>query len=256
MITPGSHLLASAIDRFWISTLLRDANHVLCLDQREWEALAEVAGSTSNFDLLPNGVPEPVAVARRSEPGTAEVPEVLFLARLHQRKRPDLFAEAALSMLRRGVKAKFCIVGPPGGAESSVDEVINRARAEGFGPDSLVREPGLPPENVNLRMSRASVYVLPAEREPFGLTVTEALALGIPVVIRDDGGLASFVRRHRCGMCVSGDVASVADAVIHLLSNPELAADMGRRGAAAVNAELSIDAISERLETIYKASSK
>jgi glycosyltransferase involved in cell wall biosynthesis len=159
-------------------------------------------------------------------------------------------------MLRRGVKAKFCIVGPPGGAESSVDEVINRARAEGFGPDSLVREPGLPPENVNLRMSRASVYVLPAEREPFGLTVTEALALGIPVVIRDDGGLASFVRRHRCGMCVSGDVASVADAVIHLLSNPELAADMGRRGAAAVNAELSIDAISERLETIYKASSK
>lgn len=252
MIRAKSHRLAPFIDRFWTVKLLRDAAEILCLDEREHGDLIEIVGPDCKYELLPNGVPPvPDAESVRGD-GLVDVPEVLFLSRLHRRKHPEVFAEAALNLLRRGVRARFAIVGTSQGAESAVDRVIEVARREGFGAAQLVREPALAPELVNDRLNRAAVYVLPAEREPFGLTVAEALAVGTPVVIRDDGGLVDFVERHNCGLCVSGTPDSIADAVRHLLDNPRLAREMGRRGAAAVRTELSSDSVADRLEKVYR----
>lgn len=252
MIRARSHRLAPVIDRVWTNKLLRDAAEILCLDEREHADLIEIVGPDCNYELLPNGVPPASDYAAARNGRNDDIPEVLFLSRLHKRKHPEVFAEAALDMLRSGMKARFAIVGINQGAETAVDRVIDVAREEGFGENLLVREPGLPPEDVNERLSRASVYVLPAEREPFGLTVAEALSVGTPVVIRDDGGLANFVRRHNCGLCVSGTAESIHEAVSYLLANPTEAEEMGQRGAAAVKAELSSDSVAARLESIYQ----
>lgn len=252
MIRARSHRLAPLIDRVWTNKLLRDAAEILCLDEREHADLIEIVGPDCNYELLPNGVPPASDYAAARHARNGQVPEVLFLSRLHKRKHPEVFAEAALSMLRGGVRARFSIVGINQGAEVAVDRVIDTARQEGFGAHLLAREPGLAPERVNERLGRAAVYVLPAEREPFGLTVAEALAVGTPVVIRDDGGLADFVRRHRCGLCVSGSAESISKAVDYLLSNPREAEAMGQRGAAAVKAELSSASVAARLESIYE----
>jgi glycosyltransferase involved in cell wall biosynthesis len=254
MIQARAHILAPIIDRLWLTGLLQNARHIFCLNERERDDLMQVVGNAATFSVLANGIPRPALVGAAQQPPTG-TPEVLFLSRVNPRKRPELFAEAAVQLLRRGVDARFSIVGPPNGGEAAVDAIIATAREEGFGPDRLVREGGLALDQVNERMSRASIYVLPALREPFGLTIAEALALAIPVVISDDGGLADFVTRNRCGRSVPGDAASVAAAIEGLLADRDEAAAMGRRGAEAVEAEFGVEQITDRLEQVYREAS-
>jgi glycosyltransferase involved in cell wall biosynthesis len=249
MIVPRSHPLAPPIDRLWTVRLLRSAAMVLHLNAAERRDLCAVGGSELRLRQLLNGVPTPAATA--SGQRSAALPEVLFFARLHERKRPEVFAEAALSLLRSGMRAQFTIVGPPEGAEVGVDAVIAQARTEGYGEVFIRREPAVAPDLASERMAGASVYVLPAVREPFGLTVIEALMLGIPVIICADGGLAEFVTAHGCGLVVDGSPQSFARAISDLLSDPSRARIMGQRGRSAAQSAFSIASVGRELEQIY-----
>ncbi len=50
-------------------------------------------------------------------------------------------------------------------------------------------------------MRQASVLVLPAEREPFGLVLVEAMSLGVPVVCTDTCGIARVHSGRRSRPC-------------------------------------------------------
>jgi glycosyltransferase involved in cell wall biosynthesis len=250
MIAPRGHPLARLIDRLWTVKLLRSAATLFHLNGVEAQDLCTVGGAGLPLRELRNGVPTPTAPI--SGHASETPPEVLFLARLHERKRPEVFAEAALSLLRSGVDAQFAVVGPPAGAESGVDAIITQARSEGFGEDRIRREPAVEPDRAGERMSRASVYVLPSVREPFPMTVLEAMMLGIPVVIRPDNGLAKFVDTHRCGAVVDGGPESFAQAIFDLLSDPAATRAMGARARSAAQSEFGIASVGKQLELAYR----
>ena len=250
MVAPHGNPLARLIDRLWTIRLLHAASTVFHLNSTERQELCTVAGADLSLRGLRNGVPTPPAVLDTHGSGTP--PEVLFLARLHERKRPEVFAEAALSLLKSGVRARFAIVGPPAGAEAGVDAIIGRARAEGYGEECIRREPAVEPDLAGERMSRAAVYVLPSVREPFPMTVLEAMMLGIPVVIRPDNGLAGFVDTHRCGAVVDGGPESFAQAISGLLADPAAAGAMGERARSAAQAEFGIASVGKQLELAYR----
>jgi glycosyltransferase involved in cell wall biosynthesis len=250
MVAPHGNPLARLIDRVWTIKLLHAAATVFHLNSVERQELCTVAGAGLTLRELRNGVPTPPTAIDIQGRGT--LPEVLFLARLHERKRPEVFAEAALSLLRSGVEARFAIVGPPAGAEAGVDEIITQARSEGFDEDRIRREPAVEPDLAGERMSRAAVYVLPSVREPFPMTVLEAMMLGIPVVIRPDNGLAEFVDTHRCGAVVDGGPESFAQAISDLLSDPAVARAMGGRARSAAQSEFGIASVGKQLELAYR----
>jgi glycosyltransferase involved in cell wall biosynthesis len=253
MVTPRRDPLAVAVDARWTVEILRAAQTVFYLNDDERDDLVSVAGERLRLRRLDNGVPVPPKVdsTSRSTP-----PEVLFLARLHPRKRPEVFANAALIALRRGVDAQFALVGPEEGSEAAVDSVIDQARREGFDASRLRREPAVGPDAVDDRMRRASVYVLPAVREPFGMTVVEALAVGVPVVIRGDGGLADFVTRHRCGAVVDGDASAFADAIVDLLADPHRLRTYGDDGRMAVRQTYGMHAVARELGDAYRCAAE
>ena len=254
MITPGSHPLAGPVDWVWTTRLLQQAGCVFYLNERERDDLRRVGGDGLRLEHLQNGVVAvDASVARCGLTRSHDVPEVLCMARLHKRKGAHIFAEAARTLLRAGIRARFCVVGPKEGGEVAVDAVIERARRDGVTEDQLRREPAVAPEQVLARMSKASIYALPAAREPFGMTIVEALSLAIPVVISADGGLAPFVERHGCGVVTKATPEHFASAILRLLSNPVQANAMGQRGRAAVNSELSIEQVGRRLERIYSS---
>src|SRR6185312_11172960 len=117
--------------------------------------------------------------------------EVLYLARLHERKRPALFVETARDILSEGIDARFTLIGPDGGEGAKVREAITRGREF---ETSINWEGSLPPEKTADRMAHASIYVLPSVDEPFSMSVLEAMAIGLPVVITESCGLADTVR--------------------------------------------------------------
>jgi glycosyltransferase involved in cell wall biosynthesis len=62
-------------------------------------------------------------------------------------------------------------------------------------------------------LSGSDLMVQPARYEPFGLTVSEALALGTPVVASDEVGAAEDVSRECCPVVPSGDIDALEAAV-------------------------------------------
>lgn len=72
------------------------------------------------------------------------------------------------------------------------------------------------------RMATASggVFVNPALTEPFGLTLLEAAATGLPLVATNDGGPADIIKNCQNGVLINPtDYAAMGEAIYHALSD-------------------------------------
>ena len=74
----------------------------------------------------------------------------------------------------------------------------------------------------------AAAYCTPSSYEGFGLTPLEAMACGVPVIVTNETSLPEVVGD--TGLIVQGDVGSIAAALRQVLTNPDLAADLRRKG--------------------------
>jgi trehalose synthase len=89
-------------------------------------------------------------------------------------------------------------------------------------------DPGENAAIVNALQRRATVVVQKSLAEGFGLTVAEAMWKGKPVVASAIGGIQEQIVDGESGVLVaSHDLEEFGDAVVHLLSDPGMAAGMG-----------------------------
>lgn len=78
------------------------------------------------------------------------------------------------------------------------------------------------PELYRLVAERRGVFVNPALTEPFGLTLIEAAASGVPLVATHDGGPQDIIGNCRNGILVDPlDTGAIAAAIRSLLEDPE-----------------------------------
>lgn len=98
-------------------------------------------------------------------------------------------------------------------------------------------------------MRHLSVLVAPSHQEPFGTVLSEAMAVGVPVVATRVGGLAEVVDDGRTGILVEpGDPEALAAAVVRVLDER---AAMGERAREAAR-RFGADAYCERVEALLR----
>lgn len=244
MIDRSSRTLAAPLDLALTRPALRNANRVLYLTKTEQRELEQFARCDLSVTRLRNGVPDygRLAMTPRSE---GALPEVLYLARLHPRKRPDVFARVAKRLLDQGVRAKFTLVGPVGEAAAAVRAVIATSSNE------ITYEGPVAPDAAPARLARSSVYVLPSIDEPYPMSVLEAMSVGRPVIVTSSCGLADDIKRTECGLVVDESETALERAILHYLENPSAAEAAGRAGREAAEKYFSIKTIGDELEQIY-----
>ncbi|TFB77214.1 glycosyltransferase [Cryobacterium flavum] len=240
MIDVSDRMLAKPVD-YYVRRVLRASSRVLCLTPAEISALEQIAGSAENMQLITNGVP-PADFAP-----VPERQEVLFLARLHKRKRPVEFVAMAARLLDRGADARFALVGPDEGEGQAVREAI---AASGH-PESIVWEGPLAFGQTLERMAKCSVYVLPSVGEIIPMSVLEAMSIGRPVVITESNGLADMIRSTGSGIVVQTTLDSLAAGVETLLRSPGEAHRMATNGFSTVDQNFSIAAVASVLDEAY-----
>jgi glycosyltransferase involved in cell wall biosynthesis len=98
---------------------------------------------------------------------------------------------------------------------------------------------------------RAEMFVLSSYSENFGNVVAEAMAMGCPVVVTPEVGLARFVAEARAGIVTDGDPMSLSAAVQKLHGDALLRMEMGSAGRRAVEKSLSWGGIALQLEAAY-----
>jgi glycosyltransferase involved in cell wall biosynthesis len=135
---------------------------------------------------------ERVNALRRAWQVTPDERIVLLAGRLTPRKGQKTLIEAARQLMESGLRdTKFILAGDEqgrGGYVKEIDSAIKRAGLAG-----IVRRSGHCAD-MPAAMIAAAVAVVPSlEPEPFGRVAAEALAMGTPALVSDQGGLSEIV---------------------------------------------------------------
>jgi sucrose-phosphate synthase len=108
------------------------------------------------------------------------------------------------------------------------------------------------PDIYRLAALSGGVFINPALTEPFGLTLLEAAASGLPIVATEDGGPRDIVRNCRNGILIDPlDSDTIVTALLTLLENTEERQQFADNGLRGVQQHYSWDAHTmSYLETI------
>jgi len=108
-------------------------------------------------------------------------------------------------------------------------------------------------EDAHALMAGADVYLQPSIEEGFGLAVIEAMALNVPVVVSDVGGMKGTVEHGVTGIRVPPrDPDALAHSIRELVSCPARAAQLAQAARATVHARYSIQQIVNEYDAWYR----
>jgi len=191
-----------------------------------------------------NGVPR-----RPDRPSLREPPIASFTGRLYHKKGLDVLLDAMRIVQRRLPEARLLVAGD-GPQRSSIAGQIARLGLE----ESVVLLGYIPREELETELAAAWVQAVPSRwEEPFGLVAAEAMMRGTAVVASRTGGLAELVEEGKTGFTAApGDSASLAKALIRVLSDRQLAERLGREGRARALEQLTEDRAVERFLCVYE----
>jgi len=244
MIVPDARLRARLFDAVAVRRVLSGSGAVLAYSGVDDDQISAVARGDLRLFHLHNGVTPAPPRAR----GFKEFRDVVFMARLHPRKRVMDFVHAARNLIADGATYRFSIVGPDEGDLPKLQQFV---AANGLG-QTIRYEGPLAPGQVRARLSEADLYVLPSWNEPFPVTVLDALAVGTPTIITDSCGIADLLEPAGAARVTDGSVASLTAAIRDLASDPDLRAAASRAGVSYVNDQLAISSVVDELISVYE----
>jgi len=216
-------------------TLARVTSRVVGCDIAISQFVADSIGSPC--EVIPNGVPD-----RPQAP--LEAPTVVMLQRLDSEKASDVGIRAfALSGLAR--EGWRLVVAGQGALRPSLLQLVDRLDMAGH-----VELVGHVAETDRL-LAGASVLLAPAPLEPFGLSVVEAMAHGLPVVAA--GGGAHLETVGAAGLLFPpGDAGAAAQALARLGADPDLRRSVGTALRRRQHDEFTLSLHVDRLERLYR----
>lgn len=175
---------------------------------------------------------------------------ITFLGRLTAKKRLDLVLEAFASVAKRHEDVHLVIAGPN---ESDREQRL-RAQARELGLEGRFTFTGLIQDQQKVALLRASsVFVLPSEAENFAVSVVEAMAAEVPVVVTKGVAIHEDVARANAGFVVCRTSSAVAGAIIELVEDVSLSRRFGENGGRLVRAKYAWPRVAQQLEMLYRS---
>lgn len=183
-----------------------------------------------------------------------DIPVVGIVARVMVWKGQLDLVEAFARVKEAVPEAVLAIVGKEGkttgGAGSSYSEQIRRRITE-LGIEDSVCWAGWIDDMPGV-FADMDVVCVPSWEEPFGLVVTEAMAMRKPVVGYRSGALPEIIDEGMEGLLVTPkDYDALAGAIVNLLCDPERREATGRRGRERVLRQFTPERQAEEVAGIY-----
>ena len=177
----------------------------------------------------------------------ADIPVIVFLARLHPKKGLELLFEAL----------------------AALENQPFRLLIAGDGEAHYRRELQLMIEKLNLQdhcqfigyvdgqdkdvlLQGADLFALTSYSENFGIAVLEALASGTAVLISQGVALSQSVGNHQLGFVTPQSVQAIQSALKVALAAPEMTADMGLKARIYVEQSHQWPAVAAQLAATYR----
>ena len=220
-------------------------------------AVAVIATGAREADriqtLFPNAsveiVPPAVHVSKaRAKTETAE--QWLFVGRIHPHKGLLLVIEALAQDTLRQQAPTLNVVGV---GEADYRFVCEQRAAQLGVTQQVVWHGFLAPDMRDQVAATCSFLVLPSYSENFSFATAEAMALGLPVIISKEVGLAECVLRYDAGLVFSVDDLDGLVACLQRMQEDEFRMRCGEAARRCVQQEMAPEVMGQRLMRIYRA---
>lgn len=147
---------------------------------------------------------------------------IAFLGRIVMEKGLDVFSEAILALIDRGVKHHVLVIGE-GPARPWFEQQL---------PDAIFTGQ-LTGDDLARALASSDVLLNPSITEAFGNVTLEAMACALPVVAAQATGATNLVRNGITGtLCDAGETEEFADALESYARDPDLRRRHGEAGLA------------------------
>jgi len=207
----------------------------------------------ARMPVFDKGIARPRVRAGLGIPAAAKV--VMMVSRLNPQKGVEHLLESAPAILARVPDAWFVIVGDVVMESKEREEAYARllaSRASELGVAERVIFTGLRRDIPSL-LAASDMSVLPSLSEGLPNSVIEAMAIGLPVVATEVGGIPELIRQGRSGLLVPpGDTAALAESVIAVLNNPFLSKRLGEAARLHIQTGFSFEKMFQETVALYR----
>lgn len=237
----------------WGKNILFSAKKIIALTNNEYHQIKSTGVINKKIKIIPNAIDLsdyenlPSNGTFKSKFGIHPNQKIiLFLGRIHKIKGINLLLDSYAEIIKEIGNVKLVIAGPEDGFLNTLEKQIVDLNLV----DKVLLTGPLYDQDKLSAYVDCDVYVLPSIYETFPMTVLEACACGKPVIITDRCGIADIVN-NSVGLVVKYDKTELKNAILKILSDPDLNIKFGQEGKKLVYGTLNWKNVSIELERLY-----
>jgi glycosyltransferase involved in cell wall biosynthesis len=209
---------------------MKTADYGAVANREAW-SLAELkfGKPAGTVRYVPNGVEPRFLIERKyasnaTSPASASGPmRLLFVGTWLDRKGVFYLAEAFNALVRNSRNVTLTVAGCHTPEQQVKDSFTPEAR------ERVTVVPRVPREDMPALYAGHDIFVFPSLMEGMPLTILEAMATAMPVVVTEIPGMVELVEDRFNGLLVqTADSAGLAAAVERMYASPELRAQLGQ----------------------------
>lgn len=205
---PVAGLIGYALERFTIYL----PTHIVAVSPHTADRLRSVLHYQKPVSIAPNGIDG--AAIQKIKPAT-ETSDIIYVGRLLAHKNVDVLIQA-IAQLRQTHPHVRCIIGGNGPELDNLRALVAKLGLE----QNVILKGTIATDTEKFALMKASrVFVLPSDREGFGIVALEAGVCGLPVVTIDhpDNAARHLITADN-GALAQLDPTSLARAIDHVLT--------------------------------------
>ena len=233
--------------RLWLTEkLIYNTANVLLTNSTQIQRNLHQRYPDKNIVSIPNLLELPTETWSPPHTCRSEEKLIVSVGRFASEKGHRYLIEA-LNMLDREKVAWRCTFLGEGELETDL-----RSHTAAHGLSEWVAFPGFC-EDVFSVLLMADVFVLPSLHESSPNALIEAMGIGMPCIASNVGGVVDLIEDGKNGLQVPPqDPAALAAALHRVLSEPDLASELGRNARATIQEKFDSAGSIQKLEDIYR----
>lgn len=227
--------------------IAKNVDKIICVNEDYIPVFEEWGVDTKKLVFIPNGVD-----IKKFSPGESKLKNkfkdnklIVYFGRLHYQKNVDLLIRSFKFVKEKIRNVKLIIIG------SGID--FDKLKKMSSYDKDIIITGFVPDEELVEYLRTADVVVFPSRGENASFTIMEAMACELPVISSDVGNASKILGDGQGLIFEDYTEKEIAKKCVQILSNEEMARNIGKKARKYVEENHSWDKISKRTEELYKS---
>ena len=168
--------------------------------------------------------------------------KIVHVGRFQEQKNHICIIESARELINYNVK--FLLIG-----DGELKETIEK-KAQEYHIDDKIEFVGQTTD-VNSYLKESDIFILPSKWEGLPISIIEAMAVGLPIIASDVGGVSDLIQSNQNGLLIKPQSNQLIEAIKKLLGNDSIRKKYGEN-AKRTSLLFSVEKMAMRYLSLYK----